>query len=152
MNISRIAVILACSLAIALMGSGCGDSEADRKAQALTAARAWTETEPEKVITPMVSLVTSGIPGASLFSGFIADQIADWITWRYSDPLKAGDDIYTVVATASAEATIDLPLAGEKTYGVSLPFNLEVDISAGTVTQWSPDPLRGSIGEVETSP
>ncbi len=149
MTISRIAVILVCLLVIALMGSGCGDSEADRKAQALTAARAWTATEPEKVITPMVSLVTSAIPGSSLFSGVIAEQITDQLTWDFSDPSKVSDNMYTVVATASAQATLDIPLVGKKTYGASLPFNLQVDIGTGTVAQWSPNLAEGSIGEIQ---
>ena len=149
MTKSRIAVILACVVAIALMGSGCGDSEADRKVQALNAARAWTATEPEEIIAPIVDLVTSGIPGASLFSGLIAEQVADQLAWRYSDPVKTSDQIYTVVATASAQATVDIPLVGEKSYGASLPFNLQVDIGIGMVTQWSPDLGGGAVGEME---
>lgn len=149
--IPRVVVALACLLTIGILGCGGGDAEADAKAQALSTARTWTETEPEKLITPIVGIVTSGIPGSSLFSGLIAEQVADTLTWTLSEPVIVTGDIYKVIATASVETTLDIPLVGEKTYGVRLPFNLQVNSSTSTVTEWSPDLDSASLGELESA-
>ena len=34
---------------------------------------------------------------------------------------------------------IDLPLVGEKAYSASVPFDLEIDVNARTVLDWSVD-------------
>ena len=67
MPITRIVVLLTCLLAMGILG--CGDSEEERKTQALNAAESWTTESTETVISEIVTLVTSDVPGASLLSG-----------------------------------------------------------------------------------
>ena len=147
MTIPRILVLLTCFLMMGILG--CGDSEAERKTQALNAARNWTETTTEPVIAELVEFATSNVSGAALFSDLIADQIAQLLSWDYSEPVKATGDIYEVTATVSTQVTLDLPLLGSKTYGASLPYHLRVDVSAGEVVSWSADLTGASVGEVE---
>ena len=104
------------------------------------------------MVAEIVSLATAAVPGASLVSNLIADKIADFLTWEYSEPVKASENMYDVTATVSTQATLDIPLAGEKTYGASLPFNLRVDVDRSAVTEWSADLGGGSIGEIEPTP
>ena len=151
MRISGTFAILCCLMLIAVLG--CGDSEAEKKEQALNAARSWAEdtTENSKlVIAEIVTLVTSDIPGASLFSGVIADQIAGLLSWEYSEPVNTTGDFYELTATVSTQATLDLPLIGSKTYEAKLPFDLTVDLGTGTVTDWSADFDSAKVGETET--
>ena len=147
MTIPRIFVLLTCFLMMGILG--CGDSEAERKTQALNAARNWTETSTEPVIAEIVALATDRVSGAALFSDLIADQIAQLLSWDYSEPVKATGDIYEVTATVSTQVTLDLPLLGSKTYGASLPYNLRVDVSTASVVSWSADLTGASVGEVE---
>ena len=147
MTIPRIFVLLTCFLMMGILG--CGDSEAERKTQALNAARNWTETSTEPVIAEIVELATSNVSGAALFSDLIADQIARLLSWDYSEPVKATGDIYEVTATVSTQVTLDLPLLGSKTYSASLPYDLRVDVSTGSVVSWSADLTGASVGEVE---
>ena len=145
MPITRIVVLLTCLLAMGILG--CGDSEEERKTQALNAAESWTTESTETVISEIVTLVTSDVPGASLLSGVIAHQIAELLSWGYSEPVKTAENIYKVSATVSTQASLELPIVGSKTYEARLPFDLEVDVSAGSVTQWSADLDNASVGE-----
>ena len=146
----QILVLLTCLVLLSV--SGCGDSEAERKAQALNTAQNWAENSTDTVIGEIVALVTSGIPGASLLSGIIASEIADLLSWEYSEPVKTTDAIYEVTATVSTQMSLDLPLVGSKTYEARLPIDLEIDVSDGSVTEWSADTENSSVGEVEPSP
>ena len=150
MPISRIVVILTCLLVASILG--CGDGEAERKTQALNAAQDWTQDSTDTVIEEVLNLVTSEIPGASLFTGIIASEIADLLSWEYSEPVKTTDAIYEVTATVSTQMSLDLPLVGSKTYEARLPIDLEIDVSDGSVTEWSADTGNSSVGEVEPSP
>ena len=94
-----------------------------------------------------MTLVTNDVPGSSLLSGVIAEQIVGQLAWVYSDPVNTTGNIYLVSATVSTQATLELPIVGSKTYEARLPFNLEVDIDAGSVVQWSADFDRASVGE-----
>ena len=151
MNSSRLLAIVVLFLVASIFG--CGDSEEERKAQALNSARSWAEDTTENselVIAEIVTLVTSDIPGASLFSGVIADQIAGLLSWEYSEPVNTTGDFYELTATVSTQATLDLPLIGSKTYEAKLPFDLTVDLGTGTVTDWSADFESAKVGETET--
>ena len=147
MTISRIFVLLTCFLMMGMLG--CGDGEAERKTQALNTARNWTETSTEPVIAEIVTLATDRVSGASLFSDLIADQIAQLLSWDYSEPVKSTESIYEVTATVSTQVTLDLPVLGSKTYGASLPYDLRVDVSTGSVVSWSADLTGASVGEIE---
>ena len=147
MTIPRILVLLTCFLMMGILG--CGDGEAERKTQALNTARNWTETSTEPVIAEIVTLATDRVSGASLFSDLIADQIAQSLSWDYSEPVKTTENIYEVTATVSTQVSLDLPLLGSKTYKASLPFDLQVDVSTGSVVRWSADLTGASVGEIE---
>ncbi len=146
----RVLVLLACFLLIGILG--CGDSEAERKTQALNAAQSWTETTTAPVIAEIVTLVTSDVPGASLFSDVIASQIAELLSWDYSEPVKTTENIYEVTATVSTRVSLDLPILGSKAYEARLPIDLKVDVSSGSVTRWSADLPSAWVGEVEPAP
>ncbi len=150
MKLSLMAVILACLLATSALS--CGDSEAERESQALSAAQRWTENSTETVVSEVVSLVISGIPGASLFDTLISDQVAALLSWSFSKPANVTGSIYEVTATVSAQASLDLPLLGMKTYEAKLPFHLQVDVETSSVTSWSANLDNASVGEVNPTP
>ena len=101
------------------------------------------------MIAEIVTLATDRVSGASLFSDLIADQIAQSLSWDYSEPVKTTENIYEVTATVSTQVSLDLPLLGSKTYKASLPFDLQVDVSTGSVVRWSADLTGASVGEIE---
>ena len=101
------------------------------------------------VVSEVVAFIASGIPGASLLDGVIAEQVVKLLTWEFSDPVKTGDENYSVLATVSTSVELDLPVVGEKGYKASLPFNLRVDAGTGEVTGWSPDVSQADVSEVE---
>ncbi len=148
MPIARMVALLTCILVVGILG--CGDSEEERKTQALNAAQSWAEETTENtelVIAEIVTLVTNDVPGAYLLSGVIAEQIVEQLAWNYSEPVKTTENLYTVSATVSAQATLDFPLIGSKTYAARLPIDLEVDVSTGSVSEWSADLDNASVGE-----
>ena len=142
--------LLGCLLVVGILG--CGDSEAERRAQALNVAQGWTETSTETVVAEIVTLATAGIPGASLFDTLIASQIADFLEWEYSDPVEVSEGIYRVTTTVATGLSLDLPLLGTKAYEARLPFDLDVDLSTESVTRWSADFDSAWVGEVELDP
>ncbi len=132
-------------MAISILG--CGDGEAERKTQALNTAQSWAEESTDTVITEIVKLVTSGVPGASLFTEVIADQIVDQLSWDFSEPVEVTESLFAVSATVSTQASLDLPIVGSKTYEAKLPFDLQVDVNTGSVAVWSVDFDNGVVGE-----
>ena len=148
--ILRATLLLTCLVVVGIWG--CGDREAGRKAEALNVARNWAEANTDAAIGEVVTLVTSGVPGASLLRGAITDQISGFLSWDYSEPVKGASDIYGVTATVSTRASLDLPLLGSKTYAARLPFELQVDVGAGSVARWSADFDNAFVGEIETTP
>ncbi len=143
----RVAFLLVCFLVMGTLACGGGDGEAE-KAKALDAARQWADASADTAADGIVQLVIGEVTGASLVSSVIADQIDERVTWSYSDPVRASDgNIYRVTATASVEVEFDLPLLGAKAYEAKLPFNLQVDVSGGEVTRWSPDLTEASVAE-----
>ena len=147
MKISRFVMLLACLLVIGILG--CGESEADRKAKALNAAQSWSEESTDTIVSEVVELVTSTVPGASLFNEVISDQIVDTLSWNFSEPTMMAEGIYRVPATVSTQASLDLPLVGKKTYQASVPFYLQVDVNTGSVTEWSVDLDNADISELQ---
>ena len=127
----------------------CGGGESEEKARALEAAQSWAEENTQTVASEVVAFIASGIPGASLLDGVIAEQVVKLLTWEFSDPVKTGDENYSVLATVSTSVELDLPVVGEKGYKASLPFNLRVDAGTGEVTGWSPDVSQADVSEVE---
>ena len=127
----------------------CGGGESEEKARALEAAQNWAEENTQTVVSEVVAFIASGIPGASLLDDVIAEQVVKLLTWDFSDPVKTGDENYSVLATVSTSVELDLPVVGEKGYKASLPFNLRVDAGAGEVTGWSADISQADVSEVE---
>ena len=127
----------------------CGGGESGEKARALEAAHSWAEGNTQTVVSEVVAFIASGIPGASLLDDVIAEQVVKLLTWEFSDPVKTGDENYSVLATVSTSVELDLPVVGEKEYTASLPFNLRVDAGTGEVTGWSPDVSQADVSEVE---
>ena len=133
---TRVALLFVC-LIIGIMSVGCGDSEANRQARALEAASAWADENTDLVVGETVDLITSAVPGASLLSDLIAEQIVDQLSWEFSAPALASESVYRIRATVSVRVNLDLPVVGEKAYRASLPFDLEVDTDTGEVAKWS---------------
>ena len=145
--------ILRAAVAVALVSLmcivGCGGGEAEEKAQALETARGWAEENTQTVVSEVVAFIASGITGASLLDDLIAEQVVKLLTWEFSDPVKAGEGSYAVLATVSTSVELDLPVVGERGYEASLPFNLRVDADAGEVTGWSAEVSQADVSEVE---
>ena len=115
----------------------------------MSTAQNWAEDSTDMVVAEVVTLVTSEVTGASLFSGIIASQIADLLSWEFSEPVNATEQIYEIDATVSTRISLDLPLLGTKTYEARLPIDLQVDVSTGSVAKWSADFANASVGEIE---
>ncbi len=128
--------LFACVIGIAGI-MGCGDGEADRRERAMEGARTWANENTELVIGEATELITSAVPGATLLSDLIAEQIVNQLSWEFSGVAVASESVYRVRATVSVRVNLDLPVVGEKAYGASLPFDLEVDGDTGEVTKWS---------------
>ena len=133
---TRIALLFVCLIA-GIMGVGCGDNEAERQERAIEAARAWAGENTDLVVGEATEPITNAIPGATLLSGVIADQIVNQLSWEFSEPEKASESLYRVRATVSVRVNLDLPVVGERAYRASLPFDLEVEADMGEVAKWS---------------
>ena len=144
--ISRIVILLTCLLTIGILA--CGESEEERKTKALNAAQTWAEGNTDTIVSEIVELVTSDVPGASLFSDVIADQIVDALSWDFPEPTVMTEDIYRVPAVVSTQISFVLPSLGRKTYQASLPFDLKIDVNASSVTEWSVDLRNADISEL----
>ena len=149
MKMSLMVALVACLLVTSALS--CGDSEAERERNALDVAQTWTEDSTETVVSEVVSLVISGIPGSSLFDTFISNQVADLLSWSFTKPANTTGSIYAVTATVSTQVSLDLPLLGMKAYEARLPFDLLVDIETSSVTSWSANLGSASVGEASPS-
>ena len=134
---TRIYMVLVASLILTGVWAGCGDGKS-KEDIAVGVAREWVESSVELVSDFAAELIIADRPDLTQLAGaVIADQVRDRLSWTYSVPKAVGEDRYSVIATATADLKIDLPLLGEKAYSVSAPFNLKVDTSARAVSDWS---------------
>ena len=138
------------TLTVSIILAGCGGGESKEEI-ASRVAREWLKTNVQELVDEVVDLVIGEVPVVSqLASGILSGQILeklDNIAWQYSAPMRRSEDRYQVVATASAEIEIELPLIGTRVYKVSLPFNLDVDTEDESVVSWLPDVTAASVEE-----
>ena len=131
------------SVIIVACGGGKSDSE-----KALDLARNWVDSNTDAVADEIAKFVIGEVPIVSALAGnAIAREINKRMQWSYSEPENMTGRVYRVTATASVEPKFDIPLLGSKTYQISLPFVLQVDVSNGEVTGWSPDATEASVSE-----
>ena len=136
-----VSLIISCTGLLA----GCGE---DKKAIAAEAARAWTNNSVNQVSDAVAEVVIGEEPiFTPLASGALAGLIRQNLSWDYSAPERISDDRYSIIATAKADVKIEtLPLV-DKSYVVSLPFNLDIDTDAKSVLRWVPDFRSAKIDE-----
>ena len=140
--IGPLLTILACTCLIA--SAGC-------TSQAGVATRIATDwvTDSTSIVTgEFVDLVVGDIPFVSqLARSVLEDQIRDSVTWEFSTPECGSNSRCEVVATASVEIVVDLPLAEPRRFTASLPFNLLVDTERRELVRWVPDLPAASVRE-----
>ncbi len=136
---ARVGMVLVASLVLMGMWAGCGGGES-KEDIATGVAREWVDSSIDLISDAVVELVIADRPALTqLVGGVIADQVRDNLSWTYSVPKEVGEDRYMVTATAAASLEIDLPLVGERAYSASVPFDLEIDVDAQAVLDWSVD-------------
>jgi len=139
-----IALTLVC---LALLASFACGSESQEDIS-LEVAKEWTDDSIENVSESVVQLVVGefSIVGR-LAADVLADQVKERISWSYRGIGSEGDDSYRVVATASLNLNIDIPIIGDKEYSVSLPIDLWVNTADRTVDRWVPNIPSASVTE-----
>ena len=154
-----IRVALAALAIVAVMVAACGEeSESDI---ATKAAKDWVDRNIDRAADEIVALLIGEAPIVSqIASDVLAGQIRRNVNWTYSTPSRrieyqadSWDTYeakvrYDVTATATVELTLSLPMAGPKTYTVSLPFDLEVKTETRSAGG-DPDRPSGTVREVE---
>ena len=144
MNIHCFRFMLAPLLvSVVLMSAACGD---DPEQVALDVAKEWSANALDSVAEEIGDAVTSDIPVLSgLAGGFVRSQLAQGISWSFSNPAQSGDARYTVRATATATLAVSIPILGGQVYEVQAPFDLDVDTDAKTVVRWTIDLTSCSV-------
>ena len=144
----RIAVVFVVLIAFASLAAGCGSGESQEEI-ATEVARAWVDESIDEVSNSVIELVAGEASFVTQMVGeVLAEQVHSNLDWTYSAPRRDSEARYQMTATAAVRVTIEIPLLEDKTYAVSLPFNLEVDTDARSVVRWSPDILTATV-EVE---
>ena len=142
---------------VAVSSLGCGESvesgedyEPERKARALDGARKWTVEKSQQVTADLLVAIISDIPDAGPLGLAVVAQLEGVpISWDYAEPVDEGEYSYKVIATASLQVTLDLPPLPVKTYEVSLPFGIWVDVVTSSATYWGADFRTARVVEVE---
>ena len=104
------------------------------KAIAAEVARALANDSINRVSDVVAEIVIGEEPIVTrLVAGALASLILQNLAWDYSEPERDSEDRYSVIATATANVKIEMPPLVDKSYVVSLPFNLDVDADAKSV-------------------
>lgn len=141
---ARITVMFLLLTAAAWMLAGCGGD--DEKAVAAEVATAWVDSSIDEVSQAVAELVIDEEPAvASLAAGALSGLVRESLSWDYSDPVRLREGRYTVTATATADVQVKIPLVLDARYVATLPFNLEVDTGAKSVSSWLPDPGSATV-------
>ena len=145
------ATILAGLTCLALWVSpSCGGGGSQEEI-ALGIAEKWTDDSIENVSDSIVQTVAGELPIASRLAGnILKDQIKERASWSFRGIGTEEDDTYRVVATASVDFSISLPIVGDREYSMSLPFDLWIDTEDGLVERWVPKISSVSIEEQES--
>ena len=147
MSKTAIAVPMLCLTLLMLFGCS-GESQEDI---ALEVAENWTDDSIENVSDSVVQLVVGEYPIVSRLAGdILATQIKERVSWTYRGIGSEGDDSYRVVATASVNLSISLPVIEDREYAVSLPIDLWIDTEDRSVDKWVPNISSASVTEKES--
>ena len=141
---------------VAVASLGCGESgesgedyEPERKARALEGAREWTIEKSQRVTADLMTAIISDIPNAGPLGLAVVAQLEGVpIAWDYAEPVYEGEYSYKVIATASLQVTLNLPPLPVKTYDISLPFGIWVDVVTSSATYWGADFRTARVVEV----
>lgn len=116
----------------------CGGGE-DPQEVAERVAREWTVTSVEEISLRVIDALIADNPILEqIAASQVADQIKQRVSWTYSTPTKENDDRYQVVATANMPVDISLAFF-QRSYDISLAFNLTIDTKEEQVINWAPD-------------
>ena len=63
----------------------------------------------------------------------------------FSVPHRLDEGLYRVPVTAETDVEFELPVIGARAYTVALPFNIDVDIDARAVSDWSFDLAEATV-------
>ena len=115
---------------------------------ATKAGQEWVESNTDRAAEEVVRLIIGNqFIVTELAAEALEQKVSNSMAWTYSSPRHIESDMYELVATASVDAVVPIPIVGDKTYAASLPFNLAIDTGNGSVTNWKPLPLDASVDE-----
>lgn len=133
--------LLACLLLIA-----CGKSDEEIASEV---AQEWTESS-FRALEDTFSILMGGVPVLSqVASSMIMDQIEEKVVWQLEPAECRGDNNCSVVAHASADLDVNLPMVVNDTVSVGLPFILQIDTSDKEVDTWTPDFDRATVSGIQ---
>lgn len=130
-------MMLSLSLAICAWSViGCGGP--NKEDIALEVAQQWVDASIDRVSGAVVDVVAGEYPAlANIATAVVAEQVQKNLVWEYSTPRGESGDRYSLIATATADFEIKVPLLDDKAYSISAPFDLVVDTTARSVVDWS---------------
>ena len=125
----KIATTLLIVLVAAGLAAACSSPSYDQKA--LEIAEQWSKTSVDAISDEVANLLVDDSPTLANLGGSLwSDQIQERINWDYSAPSCNSDGECTLTATARTDIEISVPLVIDKSWTVSLPFDLDIDAKA----------------------
>ena len=123
-------------LAVLLVVSCAGRSP---RTVAREVAKDWTSTRVHDAAQTFLGLMRANELALLAVAGeLITDQIEERVDWSYSAPIRLEDNIYGVVVTAATGFEVDLAVL-QKSYQLSMSFNLTIDTDEEKLMTWMPD-------------
>lgn len=144
------------SLLMLAVGLGCSSSptptptpQPERIADEV--ARQWAEDSAAEIGDAIAEALLEEEPLLRPVASAVVEAVLERIiTWSFSSASQYQDALYDVIATASVETDVDIPLLGAKTYVISLPFTVRVDTSNRTIRSSRANILDASVRESES--
>ena len=108
--------------------------------------RLWVDDNKDIIAAEVLGVLSVEVPLAGpLVDTVLRVQVDENLDLVFAVPGRVSEGVYRLPVTAETEFELDLPLVGERTYEVSLPFNVDVDIRAREVTDWSFDVSSATV-------
>ena len=114
-------------------------------------ARQWAEDSAAEIGDAIAEALLEEEPLLRPVASAVVEAVLERIiTWSFSSASQYQDTLYDVIATASVETDVDIPLLGARTYVISLPFTVRVDTSNRTIRSSRANILGASVRESES--
>ena len=108
--------------------------------------RLWVDDNKDIIAAEVLGALAVEVPLAGqLADTVLRAQVDENLDLVFAVPSRVSEGVYRLPVTAETEFELDLPLAGERTYEVSLPFTVDVDIRTREVADWSFDASSATV-------